>query len=55
MHYIFLVLYLITSVLHLIASYKDDKVWRKRTKPLLLFFLILFYVTAPQEKKVAGV
>ncbi len=52
MHYIFLVLYLITSVLHLIASYKDDKEWRKRTKPFLLFFLILFYVTAPQEKNI---
>ena len=52
MHYIFLVLYLITSVLHLIASYRDDKNWRKRTKPLLLLFLILFYVTAPQEKNV---
>ena len=25
MHYIFLVLYLIASVLHLTASYKDDK------------------------------
>ncbi|MBR3563388.1 MAG: lysoplasmalogenase [Clostridia bacterium] len=52
MHYIFLVLYLITSVLHLIASYKDDKEWRKRTKPLLLFFLLLFYLLAPQEKNV---
>jgi uncharacterized membrane protein YhhN len=52
MHYIFLALYLITSVLHLIASYKDDKEGRKKTKPLLLFFLILFYVTAPQEKNI---
>ena len=52
MHYIFLVLYLITSVLHLIASYRDDKDWRRRTMPLLLFFLILFYVTSPQEKNV---
>ncbi|MBR3295542.1 MAG: lysoplasmalogenase [Clostridia bacterium] len=52
MHYIFLVLCLITSVLHLIASFKDDKEWRKRTKPLLLFFLLLFYLLAPQEKNV---
>lgn len=42
----FLILYLVFSTIHLVDSWKDDADARKKTKPFLLIFLVLFYVTA---------
>jgi len=42
--FLFLLLYIIASILHLIASWKDDRKKRAATKPFLLIFLLLFYV-----------
>ncbi|MBQ9593429.1 MAG: lysoplasmalogenase [Lachnospiraceae bacterium] len=39
-----LILYLVFSVVHLCDSYRDDARARARTKPFLLFFLILYYL-----------
>lgn len=48
--YAFLILYFIFSGIHLADSWKDDAAARKKTKPFLLIFLILFYVTAARAK-----
>ncbi len=48
--YAFLILYLLFSGIHLADSWKDDAAARKKTKPFLLIFLILFYVTAARAK-----
>ncbi|MEE1188056.1 MAG: lysoplasmalogenase [Acutalibacteraceae bacterium] len=48
--YAFLILFLLFSGIHLSDSWKDDAVARKKTKPFLLIFLILFYVTAARAK-----
>ncbi len=42
MSYVFLCLFVIASVIHLIHSWQDDSKKRKFTKPFLLLFLILF-------------
>ena len=39
-------MFIITGALHLYASWKDKAEQRARTKPLLLGFLLLFYITA---------
>ncbi len=39
-------MFIITGALHLYASWKDQAKQRARTKPLLLGFLLLFYITA---------
>jgi uncharacterized membrane protein YhhN len=49
MKYLFLILYIVVSVLHLIASYRDDAEQRKKTKPFLLLLLLLYYVTAAEK------
>lgn len=46
----FLILYFLFSGIHLADSWKDDAAARKKTKPFLLIFLILFYVTAARAK-----
>ena len=48
--YAFLILFFIFSGIHLADSWKDDAAARKKTKPFLLIFLILFYVTAARGK-----
>ncbi len=40
--------YLILSIIHLIDSWNDDRKKRARTKPFLLIFLLLFYLTDPK-------
>ena len=47
--YAFLILFFVFSGIHLYDSWKDDAAARKKTKPFLLIFLILFYVTAAQR------
>ena len=42
--YIFLALFFIASVIHLIDSWRDLPKRRRITKPMLLFFLMLYYV-----------
>ncbi len=48
--YAFLILFFLFSGIHLVDSWKDDAEARKKTKPFLLIFLILFYVTAARGK-----
>ena len=47
MNYLFLILYIAVSVLHLAASWRDDAAQRKKTKPFLLILLLLFYLFSP--------
>ena len=49
MKYLFLALFIITSVIHLVDSWNNDRIKRARTKPFLLVFLTLFYVFATPE------
>ena len=49
MKYVFLVLFLVTSVVHLYDSWMDHAERRKRTKPYLLLFLILFYIYSTEK------
>ena len=44
--YLFLGLFFVMSVVHLYHSYINDRAKRAKTKPFLLIFLILYYVTA---------
>ena len=44
MKYVMLILFFTASALHLRDSYADDASKRARTKPLLLLFLLLFYL-----------
>ena len=46
MHRVSFAMFIITGALHLYASWKDKAEQRARTKPLLLGFLLLFYITA---------
>ena len=46
MKYLFLALFAAASVLHLFFTWKDQEKHRAYTKPFLLFFLLLFYLTA---------
>ena len=41
---LFLMLFVINSVLHLIFSWQDDRKLRAYTKPFLLIFLLLYYL-----------
>ena len=52
MKYLFLILYIAVSALHLVASYRDDAEKRKKTKPFLLLLLLLFYLTATDKASV---
>jgi uncharacterized membrane protein YhhN len=47
--YLFLGLFCLTSLIHLYHSYINDKKNRAKTKPFLLIFLILYYVTAAKN------
>lgn len=49
MKYVFLILYLAVSALHLIASWRDDSDLRKKTKPFLLILLLLYYLFAADK------
>ena len=44
--YIFLVLLAIVTVWHLADSWRDDSRARKRTKPFLLLFILLYYIAS---------
>lgn len=48
--YAFLILFFLFSGIHLYDSWRDDADARKKTKPFLLIFLVLFYVTAAARK-----
>ncbi len=48
--YLFLILFVIFSVVHLVDSWNDDAGRRARTKPFLLLFLLLYYVCAAKER-----
>ena len=45
MNYIFLGLFAVFSAIHLYYSWIHEPKWRARTKPFLLLFLLLYYVT----------
>lgn len=49
MRYVFLALFAAASVLHLIASWRDEPKYRKITKPMLLLFLALYYVCSTDK------
>ena len=49
MKYVFLAAFALFSAVHLKDSYMQDKKKRAKTKPFLLFFLLLFYVFASQK------
>ena len=44
MNILFLILYIAVSVLHLVASWRDEPERRKKTKPFLLILLLLYYL-----------
>ena len=46
---VFLVLYLIFCAIHLYDSWVDNPARRAKTKPVLLLFLILYYVTSADK------
>lgn len=47
--YVFLLLFIIFSAIHLLDSWKDDAQKRAKTKPFLLFFLALYYICAAEK------
>ena len=49
MRIFWLCLYIVSSAVHLYHSWKDDAKKRRITKPLLLAFLILFYLFSTKE------
>ena len=49
MQYVFLSLFVIVSVIHLIDSWRDNEKRRAYTKPSLLILLLLFYFFAAKE------
>lgn len=49
MQYVFLSLFVIVSVIHLIDSWRDNAKRRAYTKPFLLILLLLFYFFAAEE------
>ena len=49
MKYIFLALFALTSAIHLYHSWEDKGSHRAKTKPFLLFFLILFYLASTDK------
>lgn len=48
MGHIFLILFLVFSIIHLIFCFRDDRVGRKRTKPLLIITLLVYYLLSAQ-------
>lgn len=49
MKYLFLILYLAVSALHLAASWRDEPELRKKTKPFLLILLLGYYLFAAER------
>lgn len=49
MKYVYLVLFVAVSVVHLIDSYKDDAKKRARTKGFILPLILLFYLASVKE------
>ena len=52
---VFLAVFVVSAVVHLYASLKQDKQWRNRTKPFLLSALLGFYALAAQPPAAAVV
>ncbi len=50
MKYLFLALFLVFSVLHLIASFVHVPKYRAMTKPFILIFILLYYLFAAETK-----
>lgn len=50
MKYIFLTLFLVFSLLHLIASFVNKQKYRAMTKPFILLFILLYYLFAADSK-----
>ena len=46
---LFLILFILFSALHLIASWQDNRSMRAWTKPFLLIFLLLYYSQAAES------
>ncbi len=49
MKYLFLILYIAVSAMHLVASWRDESEKRKKTKPFLLILLLLYYLFAADK------
>ena len=47
--YLFLTIYVLISLIHLKDSFNDEQDKRKKTKPFLLLFLILYYLFMSEE------
>ena len=50
MKYVFLALFLVFSVLHLIASFVHKPRYRAMTKPFILIFILLYYLVSADTK-----
>ena len=51
MNVLFIILFIIFSIIHLIYSWKEDGSGRAKTKPFLIFFLMLFYIFSASSIK----
>lgn len=49
MKYLFLILFFLVSIIHLVHSWQDDSKKRAMTKPFLLLFLAAFYAFAAES------
>lgn len=49
MAYTFLTLFIIFSILHLIASYLDNQKYRRMTMPLIVILLLLYYIFSAEK------
>lgn len=52
MKYIFLILLIVFTVKHLIDSWNDDAKKRAQTKPFLLLFIMLFYLSSVEKPSI---
>ena len=50
--HLWLILFIVFSILHLISSWADDRAKRRITKPFLLLFLLLYYVFSAENPSV---
>ena len=52
MNILFLILFIVFSILHLIFSWQDNRKYRAITKPFLLLFLLLYYLTSEKQTNI---
>ena len=53
--YLFLALFIASSCVHLYHSWKDDAKKRAITKPMLLIFILLFYIFAEDKQQISWI